>query len=162
MEPLSRVGFWFDPGRLRGTPPAIGLIHELAHAEGDMVSAKGNDALHKMTAHAGDYHNMEERRVITMVEHKVARDLGYPIRENHGGDYYRVKTPFSTDDVVKKKAAKAVPMNKLGSFLDKQNKAGNIPFFRGGELKTFEGKQKTRKSGGRKGGPSRAKSPKKK
>jgi RHS repeat-associated protein len=69
--------------------PALGLGHEMAHADGPWYSG-----LLAWIPWPG-YNNLEERRVITGPERKAAKNLGECTRSDHGGTPYLVPTPTS-------------------------------------------------------------------
>ncbi len=70
--------------------PALGLGHELAHADEDA------SLRHRLVAtYDRSYDNKEERRVILGVETHAAHALGEGTRRDHGGTVYRVNSPTS-------------------------------------------------------------------
>lgn len=60
--------------------PALGFIHEVDHAV-NMIDPKPT---------GDDYHNTEEKRVITGTETQIAKDFGEPTRKDHLGDVKHV------------------------------------------------------------------------
>lgn len=70
--------------------PALGLGHELAHADEDSRTR----ARLEMTK-VKRYDDAEERRVILGPEAHAARTLGESTREDHRGSTYRVAAPTS-------------------------------------------------------------------
>ncbi len=63
--------------------PAMGFIHEVDHAV-NMITPKPT---------GDNYHNTEEKRVITGSETTIANDLGEPTRTDHLGDVVHVASP---------------------------------------------------------------------
>ncbi|MCB2260902.1 RHS element core protein [Escherichia albertii] len=74
--------------------PALGLGHELAHAQSYLTDKYNYMALF----HRADkqYENKEEARVITLIEYHAAKTLGECTRTAHDGKYYRVNGPLQT------------------------------------------------------------------
>lgn len=63
--------------------PALGFIHEVDHAVNHVTPQPTGD----------NYHNTEEKRVITGSETQIAEDFGEPTRTDHLGDVKHVKSP---------------------------------------------------------------------
>ncbi len=75
--------------------PALGLLHEAAHALGYFKGIFTAATEERVT---GDlYGNREERRVITQIETPAARILDEPLRYYHGGTPVRVHCPTCTN-----------------------------------------------------------------
>jgi hypothetical protein len=76
--------------------PALNLLHEAAHALGDLEENRKSLANKK-----GDpYHNAEERRVIIGIETPVAKELGEGTRDNHRGKrLYHTEGPTSVKSI---------------------------------------------------------------
>lgn len=82
--------FWPGSGEIRWDPrsalivtgstdfqsPALGFIHEVDHAVNGLANPQPT---------GDNYHNTEEKRVITGSEAKIAKDLGEPTRQDHMG-----------------------------------------------------------------------------
>ena len=92
--------------------PALGLLHEGAHAANDLFDHKNfsarrssnyfPDALFeevKMTLSDFNYHwkNAEEYNVVTKTETPAAKKLGEPVRNNYGGGNIKTKGPTSRE-----------------------------------------------------------------
>ena len=93
-DPSTHTVYW-DPGSALlcsgggKQTPALGLGHELAHADqGFWFGLIGWFPW-------GNYDNLEEWRVITGVETNAAQTLGEGTRTDHGGAPYPVATPTS-------------------------------------------------------------------
>uniref|UniRef100_UPI0011F1EEFE RHS repeat-associated core domain-containing protein n=1 Tax=Escherichia albertii TaxID=208962 RepID=UPI0011F1EEFE len=91
----SRAALFFstEKGSVSQTP-ALGLGHELAHAQSYLTDKYNYMALF----HRADkqYENKEEARVITLIEYHAAKTLGECTRTAHDGKYYRVNGPLQT------------------------------------------------------------------
>ena len=88
FDPTS--GLEVSPGNVQ--TPALGVLHEAAHAESDLI----NPAQHLKDASTpapGGYDNVEERDAIQNVETPAAIKIGEPTRTNHGGTAVRVGCP---------------------------------------------------------------------
>lgn len=70
--------------------PALGLGHELAHANESPSIRARLDAIDDLA-----YDNREERRVIRGAETHAARTLGEGTRHDHGGFAYHVDSPIA-------------------------------------------------------------------
>jgi hypothetical protein len=68
--------------------PALGLLHELAHAAREVREPGPYRA--DVGTTAGSFDTIEEKRVILTVENPAARALGEAIRHNHYGTNYGV------------------------------------------------------------------------
>jgi hypothetical protein len=95
FDPQTNTVYWDPHSALRTTQggrqsPALGLIHELAHA----AEQPRREAALEARSVAG-YDNLEERRVIRGVERHAAGTLGEAVRCDHRGSLYRVATPVS-------------------------------------------------------------------
>ncbi|HEY0615862.1 MAG TPA: hypothetical protein VGC96_14525 [Candidatus Elarobacter sp.] len=90
-QPWSHAVVWDPHSAMRvgngRQSPALGLVHELAHAAGDPRFRR----LHDVPDAA--YDDAEERRVITGVERHAARTLHEATRHDHGGTLYDVREP---------------------------------------------------------------------
>ena len=82
-DPKSGLALADDAGNLTGAvqSAALGLAHEADHA----VNLQSKITNYPSTDPRAPYGNSEEERVITGTENQIARDLGEPIRTNHGG-----------------------------------------------------------------------------
>ena len=77
--------------------PALGLIHEAAHALRNLEDPNSyrDDVRYLLNKGIG-YRDMEEFKTITFVENPIARQLGEPIRNNqYDGFSVNVKGPTS-------------------------------------------------------------------
>ena len=95
FDPQSNTVYWDPRSALRTTQggrqsPALGLVHELAHAA---LQPRREAALEARSV--ARYDNLEERRVIRGVERHAALTLGEAVRCDHRGSLYRVATPVS-------------------------------------------------------------------
>ena len=93
FDPVTRTVAWDPYSALRttdggGQSPALGLGHELVHADADPRTRE-------RLAHIRSprYDNAEERRVIRGAETHAARSLGESIRHDHAGATFRVTSP---------------------------------------------------------------------
>jgi RHS repeat-associated protein len=91
-DPSTRTIHWDPHSALRCTSggkqsPALGLGHEMAHAEGGFWG--------RLLVYVGwpGYDNLEERRVIVGPETQAARTLGEGTRTDHSGSTYTVPAP---------------------------------------------------------------------
>jgi RHS repeat-associated protein len=73
---------------------ALGLAHELGHADGLRTNPQAQLRQGRETA-PGGFHNMEEARTIIQVEGPIASQLGLPTRPHHTGFPMTSKGPFS-------------------------------------------------------------------
>ena len=94
FDPNTNTIAWDPYSALRTTgggtqSPALGLGHEIDHADEDPVTAQ--KLLNQCNAR---YDNKEERRVITGSETQAARFFGQSIRYDHAGTTYRVASPI--------------------------------------------------------------------
>ena len=88
--PGSRTIVWDPHSAMRvgngRQSPALGLAHELDHA---LANPRRFDRL--VERDEPGYDNAEERRVITGLEHRVARTLHEAVRHDHRGTLYDVR-----------------------------------------------------------------------
>ncbi|GAC1303187.1 MAG: hypothetical protein NVS2B3_09100 [Vulcanimicrobiaceae bacterium] len=101
FEPTTRTVAWDPYSALRTTDggwqsPALGLGHELVHADADPASRARLSQIRSPR-----YDNAEERRVIRGAETHAARTLGESIRHDHAGATFRVTSPTSRFDVAR-------------------------------------------------------------
>ncbi|HET7813221.1 MAG TPA: hypothetical protein VFL13_02480 [Candidatus Baltobacteraceae bacterium] len=95
FDSMTNTVYWDPYSALRTTQggrqsPALGLVHELAHAA---LQPRREASLDSQSV--AKYDTMEERRVIRGVERASARTLGESMRTDHRGSVYRVATPVS-------------------------------------------------------------------
>ena len=93
FDPSSRTVAWDPHSALRTTDggrqsPALGLGHELAHADED-----ARVRAYLAATPSVRYDDAEERRVIRGAEAHAARSLGEATRYDHDGTTYRVSSP---------------------------------------------------------------------
>ncbi|EMM4086377.1 protein rhsD [Shigella flexneri] len=65
--------------------PALGLGHEIAHAQLYLVSK--DDYIHSVNAFDSEFENKEERRVISIFESHAAKTLNECVRNSHAGHF---------------------------------------------------------------------------
>ena len=93
FDPRTRTLTWDPYSALRTTDggrqsPALGLGHELVHADADPQTRERLAA-----KRSPQYDNAEEKRVIRGAETHAARTLGESIRHDHAGSVFRVTSP---------------------------------------------------------------------
>lgn len=93
FDPMTRTVTWDPYSALLTTDggrqsPALGLGHELVHADADPQSRERLAA-----TRSPQYDNAEEKRVIRGAETHAARKLGESIRHDHAGFAFRVASP---------------------------------------------------------------------
>ncbi len=90
-DPSTKRVSWDSRSALKNTngskqTPALGLLHEVAHAVGDVKGQTPNPILPDK-----NYSNTEEKRVIQNIETPAAKKLGEGVRTDHNGTPYPVK-----------------------------------------------------------------------
>lgn len=101
MDVPSTVVIAWDPRQALTTSegkkqsPALGLIHELAHAMHQIEDPELTYYLRSEACGAYDY--CEERRTILYAENVVARELGEEERHDHRGDDNKVASPIDVE-----------------------------------------------------------------
>ena len=75
--------------------PALGLAHELGHAEKRIRNAREEDRDFEQKLRNG-YHNLAEKKIIRGVEYKIAKELNEATRTDHEGSEYLATSPTST------------------------------------------------------------------
>ncbi|MCB9321331.1 MAG: hypothetical protein H6570_18780 [Lewinellaceae bacterium] len=115
--------------------PALGLAHELGHAEKRIRNAREEDRDFEHKLHNG-YHNVAEKKIIRGLEYKIARELNEATRTDHEGSEYLATSPVSTQPVASR--SKRPPRKNLqprrttrpGASSAKQKKINRMATFR--------------------------------
>jgi len=89
FDPTS--GLQVAPGQVQ--TPALGVLHEMGHAENDLEDSEQNNKDHLTPPSEPNYQNKAEEDVIKNVETPAAKKLHEPTRDNHFGTPVRVKCP---------------------------------------------------------------------
>ncbi|NMB99394.1 MAG: RHS repeat-associated core domain-containing protein [Thermoanaerobaculaceae bacterium] len=92
--------------------PAITLVHESGHVVD--FAENSREFISRTKTNDLKYDDLEEKKVITQIETKVAKQLNEPIRKSHKGE--RVKVEGPTSKMMKKKIKKVeVPDESSGN-----------------------------------------------
>jgi RHS repeat-associated protein len=90
LDPLS--GLEVGEGKIQ--TPALGLLHEAAHALQDIENPE--QFKKDVGTSISGFTTAEEKRVIETIESPAAKKLGEPTRSSHGGKPVQVKCPTCT------------------------------------------------------------------
>ena len=103
--------------------PALGLLHELGHAQGDLTSPDTQRVRAKVSH--SKFGNLEEKRVIEDIENPAAKKLGEGTRSDHGGTPYTTVSPTTTMSVQTESENQAFKDHKKAQHKQKSISTNN-------------------------------------